>query len=280
MRTLTAGQTSSITGNTTLCKVWKVTLQNGTVLGFTNNSRDLIISGVTYEAATGFEPYAVEASSDFSVDNTELEGLLSSPSIIEADLMAGLWDLATVELSLVNHQDLTVAPIPLSKGVLGHARIDGQRYYAEIRGLTQYLQQTIGEVVQPKCRAELGDARCKVNLAPLTVSATVTAVTDRRVFSADIGGTVVANHFDNGKITWTSGLNDDYQIEVRNTSGTGPVIGFNLQLPMTKTIQVGDTFSITPGCMKRFIADCQQRFNNVVNFRGEPWVPGPDRLVA
>jgi hypothetical protein len=49
-------------------------------------------------------------------------------------------------------------------------------------------------------------------------------------------------------------------------------------------IEVGDKFRIAPGCRKRVIEDCRDKFQiadsllfadgNAKNFRGEPFVPG------
>jgi hypothetical protein len=70
-------------------------------------------------------------------------------------------------------------------------------FRAELRGLSQALSQQIVELYTPDCRADLGDARCKVNLAALTVTGAITAVTDRRSFAdsargeASITGTAV-----------------------------------------------------------------------------------------
>jgi hypothetical protein len=41
-----------------------------------------------------------------------------------------------------------------------------------------------------------------------------------------------------------------------------------LHLPMPYDIQVGDTFTVVPGCRKRRTEDCIVKFNNIVNFRG------------
>jgi uncharacterized phage protein (TIGR02218 family) len=41
---------------------------------------------------------------------------------------------------------------------------------------------------------------------------------------------------------------------------------------------VGDRVALREGCDK-MIATCSARFSNVVNFRGEPHVPGNDLLT-
>jgi uncharacterized phage protein (TIGR02218 family) len=50
-----------------------------------------------------------------------------------------------------------------------------------------------------------------------------------------------------------------------------------MQLPMPYALTVGDAYSLQPGCDK-LLATCKVKFNNVLNFRGEPHVPGTDRL--
>jgi hypothetical protein len=45
-----------------------------------------------------------------------------------------------------------------------------------------------------------------------------------------------------------------------------------LPLPYDVT---GDSYTMTEGCI-RSLTMCRDRFNNVVNFNGEPWLRGPD----
>jgi uncharacterized phage protein (TIGR02218 family) len=53
---------------------------------------------------------------------------------------------------------------------------------------------------------------------------------------------------------------------------------FGLFLPMPHAIAIGDSYSAVAGCDKRFDT-CVSRFNNALNFRGEPHVPGTDKLL-
>ena len=47
---------------------------------------------------------------------------------------------------------------------------------------------------------------------------------------------------------------------------------------MAEPIAPGDTFAVSAGCDKRF-AICRDRFNNALNFRGFPHIPGNDFIV-
>ncbi len=44
-------------------------------------------------------------------------------------------------------------------------------------------------------------------------------------------------------------------------------------------MQAGDAFTIRPGCDKSF-ATCRAKFDNAVNFRGFPHVPGTDQVLS
>jgi hypothetical protein len=41
---------------------------------------------------------------------------------------------------------------------------------------------------------------------------------------------------------------------------------------------IGDTYSMHAGC-DYSLETCRDRFNNILNMRAEPYVPGVDRLV-
>jgi uncharacterized phage protein (TIGR02218 family) len=262
-------------GTTTLAWCWKVTRKDVQVFGFTSVDKDLLIDGVTYVAATGFTPSAIDGRADLSVPNLDVVGLLDSASLTESDLLAGVWDGADVEIFEVNYSDLTQGAMTLRTGTIGNVSAGRTSFSAELRGLAQSLQQGVGEVFTTACPANLGDARCTVDLGPLTVTGTVTAAASARAFT-DGARAEAADYFGGGLVAWTSGANNGLVMEIRAFSAGA----FQLALPMPYAIAVGDTYSMVPGCRKRAIEDCKTKFNNIVNFRGHPYVPGNDRVIG
>lgn len=260
---------------TTLATCWKATLENGTIYGFTSNISDLVISGVTYSASSGCTPTAIASNSDLAVDNLDVIGFLDSAQITDADIQAGLWDFAAIEIFQVNYLDLTMDRLRLRSGRLGEIKTSRQQFIAELRGIAQQLQQNLGQVYSASCRADLGDARCKVNLAAITVTGSVTIATSSQVFT-DSARTEADGYFDNGLMTFTSGGNIGLSMEIK----TFIADVFTMQLPFPYAIALTDTYSAYPGCKKRFIEDCKTKFANAVNFRGEPHVPGTDQIMA
>lgn len=81
-------------------------------------------------------------------------------------------------------------------------------------------------------------------------------------------------YFSYGVVTWLTGQNAGYRMDVRQSSvGT-----ITLALPMPYPINIGDTYSVVAGCDKT-AATCKGRYNNFINFRGEPYIPGTDAVL-
>jgi uncharacterized phage protein (TIGR02218 family) len=277
MRTLSVALAAHLAGETTtLARLWKVTRTDATVFGFTDHDQDLAVGGVTYQAATGYTASAVRATLGLAVDNLEVQGVLDSASLTVDDIRAGVWDYAAVEVLLVNWADVSMGTATLAKGKLGRIRDGRASFVAELRGLSQHLQQPIGRLYMPACDADLGDARCGVTLAAFTVTGAVTTVISKRTFY-DSSRMEADGYFDAGLLTWTTGNNAGLSMEVKEYLVSVGSVG--LQLPMPFTVQVGDEYSMSAGCNKAQ-ATCIGTFGNGVNFQGFPHLPGLHRLVS
>lgn len=277
MRTISAGLAAHLAlETTTLATLWKVTRTDSAVYGFTDHDQDLVVSGVTYAAATGYTRSAVRATLGLAPDNLELAGAFASSAIAVADVRAGLWDYAVVEMFLCNWADLTQGVLRLSKGKLGQVKNGRSGFVTELLGLSHHLTQPIGRLYTVACDADLGDTRCGVNLAPFTVTGTISGVTSRRAF-ADSGRAEADGYFDFGKLTWLTGANAGLSMEVKTYLLAGGA--FTLQLPMPYTVAIGDTYRAIKGCDKTALV-CAGTFSNLVNFRGFPTVPGPRRVIS
>ncbi len=268
-------------GFTTLANCILITREDGAQFAFTDLDRDVTFEGVTYKSKGGFSASALEASAGLAVDNMELEALIDDDSITEDDLKRGLFNGAAIEIFIINYEDLTAgSKIVLRVGTLGDIGIQDKGVFStEIRGLTAKLQNRIGRVYAPTCNVrQLGDTRCKVSLTPFMHTATVTAITSNRVFS-HTANVQDADYFNFGLLTWNAGsANAGITIEVKDYSVSGAVGTFDLQLPMKKNIEIGDSFTAVRGCDRRF-ATCRDVFDNVDNFRGFPDLPGIDQML-
>lgn len=274
MRTASAGLNAHLSGEvTSLAICWKLSLVDNSIMGFTDHTSDLTISSQLYKAATGFSPTSIETKDRFSVDNLDVAGILDSSSITEADIMAGKYDFAEIEIFMVNVTDLTQGRIVHRRGWLGEVSLKNGQFIAEVRGLTQKLSQNIVELYSPTCRAIFGDTRCKANLASFTSNGTVNTVTSRQVFICN-SMAQAAGYFSSGVVQWLTGANTGRRMEIKEFANKQ----FTLVLPMPNNIAAGDTFSAVAGCDKTFNS-CFSKFSNAVNFRGEPYIPGMDKML-
>lgn len=273
-------QSHLASGATMLAWCWRVTRNDGAVFGFTDHDRDLTFDGTTFEAATGFTASEIKDTLGLSVDNLEVSSALKSDRLNEDDLAAGLYDDANVEIWRVNW----AAPeqrVLMRSGSLGEVRRAGAAFTAEVRGLAHYLQQPKGRLFQSGCDADLGDARCGVDLddPAFRGTGTVLAAASARLFTASGLDAFEPGWFTRGLVTFTSGANANRSQEVKRHTLAGTDATVELWQPMALIIAPGDTFTVTAGCDKQF-ATCRARFANAVNFRGFPHMPGNDYILA
>jgi len=267
-------------GTTTLCWCWKIVRNDGAVLGFTDHDVAVTFDGVTYEAVTGFTASEVQSTLGLAVDNLTVLGALSSNTLNDSDLAAGLYDNASIEIWRVNW----AAPdqrVLMRKGNLGEVKRGKTAFQAEVRGLAHLLNQPTGRAYGYSCDADLGDARCTIDLTdPLYRGVgTVSTIADQRRFTVSGLDAFADAWFSGGKLTWTSGANANRAMEVKRHGVVGARVPIELWQQMSESIAPGDVFLITAGCDKQF-SICKAKFANAVNFRGFPYMPGNDAVTS
>ncbi|RTL76193.1 MAG: DUF2163 domain-containing protein [Bradyrhizobiaceae bacterium] len=267
-------------GVTTLARCWIVTRRDGVVSGFTDHDGDLVIEGVTCRAGTGFGASEATSRFDLSIDGAEISGALAADSLTEADLAAGRFDAARVDTWLVDWSDVTLRVL-LSRATLGEVKREGEAFSAELRGLADKLSQESGRLYTARCTADLGDARCKIALeaAGLNGAGTVSRLLGVSAIAVESLEGFSEGIFTAGCLTWTSGANSGLAVEIKEHRLGGGEVQLALWQAMSEIIAIGDAFTITAGCDKRF-ETCRDRFANSINFRGFPHIPGNDFVIA
>lgn len=275
MKTLpTALATHYAGGTTTLADLLKITRKDGAVYAFTSASEDVTIGAQLYTSAQGLDISSIEVSAGLAVDNLELTTLDDGTLFTKLEVLSGKWRNAAFEISRYNWASPSDGVEVRMVGTIGEVHLNRGSIVAELRGLQQALQQPIGSVSSKTCRARLGDAMCAKSLTAFTFTGTVTSAASQQVFTASAMAQA-ANYFAEGLLTWTSGPSNGLTVKVKSFA-TGGV--FTLSLPMLSAISAGHTFSVIAGCQKR-LEDCRDKFSNVLNFQGEPHLPGIDQLT-
>jgi uncharacterized phage protein (TIGR02218 family) len=265
-------------GTTTLAMLVRLERTDGEVFAMTlDHDMPIEFEGDTYDPILGMVPSTIETSGSLNVDNLDAKGALMLIGVSEADINSGLWDMCDVRVMRVNWADLSMGCEKIKRGYFGQISIGRDKFSTEIRGITQKLQQVIGDIVTPYCNADLFDARC--GLTPVEGDTmfsdqVITTVTSNQAF------TVAAlaapdGRCSGGKFTFTTGLNTGLSKEIKSHATGGVIV---LQEPFPYVIAEDDEGTFLTGCRKRFVEDCRDTYENEVNFRGFPFIPGQDQL--
>lgn len=206
--------------------------------------------------------------------------MLSDARISEADINAGLYDGADVTIWLVNWQDVTARKV-LFKGHLGEIRRSGIGFEAELRGLTEALNQPQGRVFQSQCAAVLGNAACGLDLTDPAFASqrAIEVITDRqRLQWSDFSG-YDSGWFTGGRLQVLDGAGGSLSAWIKADYEQGGARVMDLWEPLRAEVRTGDQVLLQAGCDKTS-ATCAEKFNNIVNFQGFPYVPGEDWFIS
>lgn len=267
-------------GATTVCRCWRVVRRDGVAFGFTDHDMTVRFDGVEFLASEGMSARALEQTTGLAVDNSEALGVLSDASVSEADILAGLFDGAEVLAWLVNWA-VPEQRVLQFRGSMGEIQRSGVAFRAELRGLTEALNQPQGQVYQAPCSAVLGDARCRVDLSSPGYFAelAVETVEKRKFFRFAALDGFADRWFEKGTLRVLDGSAKGLHAVIKNDrlSGAGRVI--ELWEAVRLPIGPGDTIRLEAGCDKR-VETCRLKFSNILNYRGFPDIPGEDWLMA
>lgn len=268
------------TGITTVCHAWEILRKDGVWFGFTDHDTDLEFGGKTYKANSGLTARALQQTTGLSVDNTEAVGALSDLAVSEEDILAGRFDGAALtgwQLNWAKPEDRLVA----FRGTLGEITRSGGAFQAELRGLTEALNQPQGRAFQRSCPAILGDAQCGFDLlqSGYSIEMQVESVVGNRVLSfAGLSG-FEDRWFEKGRMIVLSGSAKGVIGIIKNDRIGPDERKVELWQAVGPVLRAGDLIRLEAGCDKR-AETCRLKFGNFLNFRGFPDLPGEDWLTS
>ncbi|WP_371153696.1 DUF2163 domain-containing protein [Jannaschia sp. 2305UL9-9] len=267
-------------GITTVCRAWVLRRVDGRLYGFTDHDRPLTVDGVPCVASSGMAAGALQRATGLSVDNSEAVGALSHDAITEADLRAGKWDDASVTTYLVNWAAPDAFEV-LFRGTLGEASWGEGAFSVELRSLSEALNMVQGRVYQARCDAVLGDGRCRRDLSDeiFTVDVLVDAVEDNRVLHLPVLDLYAPKWFERGLVTVLDGASEGASGRVKTDRVKDGMRRVELWSALRDGIEPGNRIRLQAGCDKTH-GTCRFKFDNLLNFRGFPNIPGEDWLMA
>lgn len=273
MRNITPALKSHISDEVlSMATCWVLTRRDGVRMAFTTHDQILEMDNISFRPSRSFLPTHISSSNRLNVDNLDVTSVLSSSGITEKDILAGRYDHARIEIFQINWADPTQGKLYLRVGWIGEITLKEDQFVAEIRGMMQKMQQVVGTLYSPECRADLGSPQCHANLGLYTLLGQVSSSSDGRHFLDQSRGEA-DGWFDYGLLRWITGANAGQAVEVKTYSAGL----FTLYDPLHESIMPGDIYKVHAGCDKRSIT-CKNKFANFDNFKGETAIPGNDSL--
>lgn len=244
----------------------------GSTVYLTDHVRNLVMGGHTYRTDSGYEFTGQAAEASMAPGMLDLSGIAGLAGIDYDTIASGVFDNARVYAFATTWLTPTEDEEPLGLAFLGKTTLRDARYTAEMMMAIDALNQSTGKTYTAMCPKAFGGqeyAGCGIALAPITVTGTLTSVTSASVFR-DSTRTEAADYFGEGTIAFTTGDNAGLKpMEIKTHAADGTL---TLHEALHYLPQVGDAYTLIPGCRKRQ-EDCRDKWNNIDNFGGFSFIP-------
>ncbi|VAV99777.1 hypothetical protein MNBD_ALPHA06-743 [hydrothermal vent metagenome] len=281
MRNVPASLTAKLqTGVTQLCWCWKFSRKDGQVFGFTDHDQLLNFDNIIWQPSLGLAPGVVETSTGFEAGSAGTAGSILHDALTEDDLKSGKFDGALVEIWRVDWQEPNDR-VGIWAGEVGDIRLNDHVFTAELVSNTRKLERSIGRTFAKNCDAELGDSRCTKNIsaAPWRLATSIASVLTPGSFTVAGLNLPEKDWFIFGEVAWLDAGKTSNHARIVSHYFAGTAEVFELLLPPAIALQTGDQIELIVGCDKS-LSHCSDKFSNVINFRGCPFMPGNDALAA
>lgn len=247
---------------------------------FTTFDQDVTVDGNVYDADGAlFDRSRVRQTVGVEVDKLSLRvNATNSMTLLGKPFMsavtAGILDGATLKLDRL-YMDSSMTPqgvVNMFNGRVSTVKTSRSLIEMEVSSDLELLNVNMPRnLYQAGCMNTLYDASCGLyssNLAStLTVGAGSTAST---IYCTS---TKATGWFDLGGLIFNTGNNANALRTIKSWDGTK----LELVSPLPATPAVGETFYAYPGCDKTKTT-CSSKYNNVVHFRGFPFIPQPETM--
>jgi uncharacterized phage protein (TIGR02218 family) len=266
-------------------------LNDGTVLRYTSGDTDITYNGNTYSSGnlydnsgnptgiifnggggtslswkTGLEVDTLMF--DISARGEKMEGYDWFTAIRLGLFDSGQFSLGRFYMTI--YGDTSAGLLKIFDGMIGSIDAVRTKITFNIDGFTTVLNQPFPRnVYQASCLNTLYDSACTINQASYMVNGIVSSGSTGGVINSNL--TNATGYFDLGKMKFTSGVNSGLWRSIKSYTNGSPSV-LNINVPLYTPPANGDTFIIYPGC-DRTMPTCTNKFSNLANFRGQPFIP-------
>jgi uncharacterized phage protein (TIGR02218 family) len=129
------------------------------------------------------------------------------------------------------------------------------------------------DIYQAQCLNTLFDAKCTLNRDNFKATAAIIGASTQRQLATSVAA--AAGVYALGSVVFTSGANAGQRRTITAQDANG---NLTLVAPLPSAPNEGDDFNIYQGC-DLSQGTCGSKFNNLANFRGQPFIPSPETAL-
>jgi uncharacterized phage protein (TIGR02218 family) len=208
---------------------------------------------------------AVKHTSNGEMPSCQIIAVHSSLSVFDTEVIdAGLFDAAKVEIHIVDRFNL-VRKGRLFTGAIGNITYSTENQVNfDVKGIGNFANVLMTQKRSPMCRTDLFSVLCGVDKDDYDVAATVNVIAS--AFSFTVTGSLPQpdGWFNQGVAVITDGTG----IEIANWVQSSQTV--TTYLPCNRLLAAGTNLVLYPGCDKTMGPNGCQKYNNQINFQGEP----------
>jgi uncharacterized phage protein (TIGR02218 family) len=271
------------TGYFVSADLWTITLSGGAVIRWTSHDQPISYGGNTFTIGPVIDRGTITAKKgvevatlDVTITGTATD-LINGTAIIPFIAKHGL-DGASIKLESAYAADwsspVAGTMIDFAGRVTSIHSIQGAIANLTISSWMVLLNNSAPRnLYQGGCLRTLYDAGCAVVANAYSANGIISAA-GTVSFSTNLAG--AAGYYAQGRIVFSSGANAGLSRTVKGNA-TGGVVSLVWALPAP--VASGDTFTIYAGC-DLSNATCSSKFNNLLRFKGQPFVPVPTTALG
>lgn len=267
--------------------LYTFTLLGGAVLRYTSADQPIVNAGLTFARGPAIKDSGIKQGLGVQVDTVDITIMADGRSVVGGvpllDFIRGAgFDGATIKIERAFAADW---PTMLGAGPVGSYIRYGGRFSQATKAGTTSVTVTMAswlelldvyyptDLYQASCGNTLFDSKCLLDRASYAAAGVVGAGATTLLVPSNLSA--AAGTYDLGAIIFSTGPNAGFRRTVKHQDASG---NLTLVAPLPATPVAGNAFTAYPGCDLQQ-STCTAKFNNLIHFRGQPYIPSPETAI-
>ena len=245
--------------------------QNNENIYFTNHDEDIIFKNNRYISNSLLKKKSIKQTIDINFDSSYISFQIDNLSILYSDIINGKYDYMEITISIINYNNLESA-FTIQTGNLGKIEYRDNCFYSTINSIKQKLSCNSNHIYSSNCRNLFCDSRCKLNINNFSTDINIT--NNENPYMLILDNNIESDYYTNGHLILLESPYKNIRYSIKSH--------YNNKLYLYNPISITEYLPIKAriflNCSKTFKA-CKEKFNNIINFAGEPHVPGNSQII-